>query len=193
MPNLCCAFFYWRWVKLKSSLSKVLSILKIFNICSFSNKSEIRVVTCIVIWIYSVNKVVRCRRSLGLLNERRVRGRRVKCGGEAVGCVVEVCRGAMAADTAVAPTAEETLESLLREAEALKQKLEEERQKLNDVTRQYIMPTPACLSFCSQFKPLILSYSSLPVVANITIFHMRWSKYFHSCLKGQTTPLLQIL
>ncbi|CAH2984330.1 unnamed protein product [Chilo suppressalis] len=40
----------------------------------------------------------------------------------------------MAADTAVAPTAEETLESLLREAEALKQKLEEERQKLNDVT-----------------------------------------------------------
>ncbi|XP_028175138.1 uncharacterized protein LOC114363575 isoform X1 [Ostrinia furnacalis] len=40
----------------------------------------------------------------------------------------------MAADTAVAPTPEETLESLLREAEALKQKLEEERQKLNDVT-----------------------------------------------------------
>ncbi|XP_045537491.1 guanine nucleotide-binding protein subunit beta-5 [Papilio machaon] len=40
----------------------------------------------------------------------------------------------MAADTAVAPTPEDTLESLLREAEALKQKLEEERQKLNDVT-----------------------------------------------------------
>lgn len=44
----------------------------------------------------------------------------------------------MAADTAVAPTPEETLESLLREAEALKQKLEEERQKLNDVTREYL-------------------------------------------------------
>lgn len=41
----------------------------------------------------------------------------------------------MAADTAVAASPEETLESLLREAEALKQKLEEERQKLNDVTR----------------------------------------------------------
>ncbi|GBP67670.1 Guanine nucleotide-binding protein subunit beta-5 [Eumeta japonica] len=40
----------------------------------------------------------------------------------------------MAADTAVAASPEETLESLLREAEALKQKLEEERQKLNDVT-----------------------------------------------------------
>jgi hypothetical protein len=46
----------------------------------------------------------------------------------------------MAADTAVAPTAEETLESLLREAEALKQKLEEERQKLNDVTRKWRAP-----------------------------------------------------
>lgn len=41
----------------------------------------------------------------------------------------------MAADTAVAASPEETLESLLREVEALKQKLEEERQKLNDVTR----------------------------------------------------------
>ncbi|KAI8420567.1 hypothetical protein MSG28_009025 [Choristoneura fumiferana] len=48
----------------------------------------------------------------------------------------------MAADTAGAAAGagaggaspEETLESLLREAEALKQKLEEERQKLNDVT-----------------------------------------------------------
>ncbi|CAH0724095.1 unnamed protein product, partial [Brenthis ino] len=40
----------------------------------------------------------------------------------------------MAADTAVSASPEETLESLLREAEALKQKLEEERQKLNDVT-----------------------------------------------------------
>ncbi|XP_041984781.1 guanine nucleotide-binding protein subunit beta-5 [Aricia agestis] len=40
----------------------------------------------------------------------------------------------MAADTAVAVSPEETLESLLREAEALKQKLEEERQKLNDAT-----------------------------------------------------------
>ncbi|KAJ8717540.1 hypothetical protein PYW07_005470 [Mythimna separata] len=40
----------------------------------------------------------------------------------------------MAADTAVTASPEETLESLLREAEALKQKLEEERQKLNDVT-----------------------------------------------------------
>lgn len=40
----------------------------------------------------------------------------------------------MAADTAVAASPEETLESLLREAEALKQKLEEERQKLNDVS-----------------------------------------------------------
>ncbi|XP_023936570.1 guanine nucleotide-binding protein subunit beta-5 [Bicyclus anynana] len=40
----------------------------------------------------------------------------------------------MAADTAVVASPEETLESLLREAEALKQKLEEERQKLNDVT-----------------------------------------------------------
>ncbi|XP_072942418.1 guanine nucleotide-binding protein subunit beta-5 [Epargyreus clarus] len=40
----------------------------------------------------------------------------------------------MAADTAVAASPEETLESLLREVEALKQKLEEERQKLNDVT-----------------------------------------------------------
>lgn len=44
--------------------------------------------------------------------------------------------GAMAADTAVTASPEETLESLLREAEALKQKLEEERQKLNDVTRE---------------------------------------------------------
>ena len=42
----------------------------------------------------------------------------------------------MAADTAVTASPEETLESLLREAEALKQKLEEERQKLNDVTRE---------------------------------------------------------
>lgn len=42
----------------------------------------------------------------------------------------------MAADTAVAASPEETLESLLREAEALKQKLEEERQKLNDVSRE---------------------------------------------------------
>lgn len=40
----------------------------------------------------------------------------------------------MAADTAVAPSPEETLESLLREVEALKQKLEEERQKLNDAS-----------------------------------------------------------
>ncbi|XP_045502013.1 guanine nucleotide-binding protein subunit beta-5 [Colias croceus] len=40
----------------------------------------------------------------------------------------------MAADTAVTSSPEETLASLLREAEALKQKLEEERQKLNDVT-----------------------------------------------------------
>ncbi|KAJ0174398.1 hypothetical protein K1T71_010544 [Dendrolimus kikuchii] len=40
----------------------------------------------------------------------------------------------MAADTAVAASPEDTLESLLREAEALKQKLEEERQKLNDVS-----------------------------------------------------------
>ncbi|CAH2217800.1 jg26334, partial [Pararge aegeria aegeria] len=40
----------------------------------------------------------------------------------------------MAADTAVAASPEETLEALLREAEALKQRLEEERQKLNDVT-----------------------------------------------------------
>lgn len=51
----------------------------------------------------------------------------------------------MAADTAVAPTAEETLESLLREAEALKQKLEEERQKLNDVTRECLgLRSPRC-------------------------------------------------
>lgn len=42
----------------------------------------------------------------------------------------------MAADTAVAATPEETLESLVREVEALKQKLEEERQKLNDVSRE---------------------------------------------------------
>lgn len=47
----------------------------------------------------------------------------------------------MAADTTTAGSAanagaEETLESLLREAEALKQRLEEERQKLNDVTRE---------------------------------------------------------
>lgn len=47
----------------------------------------------------------------------------------------------MAADTAMAGSAgnagaEDTLESLLREAEALKQRLEEERQKLNDVTRE---------------------------------------------------------
>lgn len=47
----------------------------------------------------------------------------------------------MAADTATAgsagnASAEDTLESLLREAEALKQRLEEERQKLNDVTRE---------------------------------------------------------
>lgn len=47
----------------------------------------------------------------------------------------------MAADTATAGSAgnagaEDTLESLLREAEALKQRLEEERQKLNDVTRE---------------------------------------------------------
>lgn len=40
----------------------------------------------------------------------------------------------MAADTAVTSSPEETLASLVREAEALKQKLEEERQKLNDVT-----------------------------------------------------------
>ncbi|KAG6454323.1 guanine nucleotide-binding protein subunit beta-5a isoform X2 [Manduca sexta] len=40
----------------------------------------------------------------------------------------------MAADTAVAASPEDTLESLLREVEALKQKLEEERQKLNDVS-----------------------------------------------------------
>ncbi|XP_037873698.1 guanine nucleotide-binding protein subunit beta-5 [Bombyx mori] len=40
----------------------------------------------------------------------------------------------MAADTAVSASPEETLESLLREVEALKQKLEEERQKLNDVS-----------------------------------------------------------
>lgn len=40
----------------------------------------------------------------------------------------------MAADTAVAASPEDTLESLVREAEALKQKLEEERQKLNDVS-----------------------------------------------------------
>lgn len=45
----------------------------------------------------------------------------------------------MAADTAAAAAggaSEDTLESLLREAEALKQRLEEERQKLNDVTRE---------------------------------------------------------
>ncbi|CAK1550293.1 unnamed protein product [Leptosia nina] len=40
----------------------------------------------------------------------------------------------MAADTAVTSSPEETLASLVKEAEALKQKLEEERQKLNDVT-----------------------------------------------------------
>lgn len=44
----------------------------------------------------------------------------------------------MAADTAVAASPEETLESLLREAEALKQKLEEERQKLNDVSCKFV-------------------------------------------------------
>lgn len=51
----------------------------------------------------------------------------------------------MAADTATAGSAgnagaEDTLESLLREAEALKQRLEEERQKLNDVTRECVLP-----------------------------------------------------
>lgn len=40
----------------------------------------------------------------------------------------------MAADTAVAATPEETLETLQREVEALKQRLDEERQKLNDVS-----------------------------------------------------------
>lgn len=62
----------------------------------------------------------------------------------------------MAADTAVAATPEETLESLLREVEALKQKLEEERQKLNDVScesrrssRRFVTPSTLELTVIS--------------------------------------------
>lgn len=53
----------------------------------------------------------------------------------------------MAADTAVSASPEETLESLLREAEALKQKLEEERQKLNDVTLSCVAERLEAISF----------------------------------------------
>ncbi|XP_068620298.1 guanine nucleotide-binding protein subunit beta-5 [Battus philenor] len=53
----------------------------------------------------------------------------------------------MAADTAVAANPEETLQSLLREAEALKQKLEEERQKLNDVTLSCVAERLEAINF----------------------------------------------
>lgn len=73
----------------------------------------------------------------------------------------------MAADTATAGSAgnaaaEDTLESLLREAEALKQRLEEERQKLNDVTREcdavaYMDSSILCLDL--QFGDILLAPS----------------------------------
>ncbi|CAG9564389.1 unnamed protein product [Danaus chrysippus] len=53
----------------------------------------------------------------------------------------------MAADTAVAPSPEETLESLLREVEALKQKLEEERQKLNDASLSFVAERLETINF----------------------------------------------
>lgn len=65
----------------------------------------------------------------------------------------------MAADTAVSASPEETLESLLREAEALKQKLEEERQKLNDVTCKYLnflCILQISLFYCFLFSSLLL-------------------------------------
>lgn len=60
----------------------------------------------------------------------------------------------MAADTAVAASPEETLESLLREAEALKQKLEEERQKLNDVSREWCFQLLFVVYRCVVNSPL---------------------------------------
>ncbi|XP_045777498.1 guanine nucleotide-binding protein subunit beta-5 [Maniola jurtina] len=60
---------------------------------------------------------------------------------------LEAERGAMAADTALAATPEDALAALLREAEALKQKLEEERQKLNDVTLSSVAERLEQISF----------------------------------------------
>lgn len=59
----------------------------------------------------------------------------------------------MAADTAVVVSnPEDTLESLLKEAEALKQKLEDERQKLNDVTLASVADRLEAINFMN-IKP----------------------------------------
>lgn len=65
----------------------------------------------------------------------------------------------MAADTAVAASPEETLESLLREAEALKQKLEEERQKLNDVSRKCDAKQHSLYSYDTRFSSRIICFN----------------------------------
>lgn len=84
----------------------------------------------------------------------------------------------MAADTgggaAAGGAAEDTLESLLREAEALKQRLEEERQKLNDVTRQYTAHKHLrhILVLCYQFFSSIEWFAILMLKNEL----LKWSK-----------------
>lgn len=80
----------------------------------------------------------------------------------------------MAADTAVSASPEETLESLLREAEALKQKLEEERQKLNDVSCKYYLImylTSDVFVYYHVFLELNFSLFNIKRLSNIEIAH----------------------